>query len=55
MKTIIAPTDFSTVSANACFYAANLAADIKADLVLLHIMELPVSVAEYPVTVDVFN
>jgi len=55
MKTIIAPTDFSTVSLNACLYAAKLAGDINADLVLLHTMELPISVAEYPIGVDVFD
>lgn len=55
MKTIIAPTDFSTVSESACLYAAKLAADIKADLVLLHVMELPLAVAEYPVTESLFD
>ena len=55
MKTIIAPTDFSTVSENACLYAAKLAADIKAELVLLHAMELPIAVAEYPVSEDLFD
>ena len=54
MKTIIAPTDFSSVSYNACLYAAKMAEDVKAELVLLHVMELPVSVAELPVTQDVF-
>ncbi|MGN6211157.1 universal stress protein [Parafilimonas sp.] len=55
MKTIIAPVDFSTVAENASLYAAELAADIKADLVLLHIMELPIAVAEYPVTDSAFD
>lgn len=55
MKTIIAPTDFTTVSENACIYAANLAADINAELVLLHVMELPVPVAEYPVPESMFD
>jgi nucleotide-binding universal stress UspA family protein len=55
MKTIIAPTDFSKVSENACLYAANLAADIKADLVLLHAMEIPFAVTEYPVREVVFG
>jgi nucleotide-binding universal stress UspA family protein len=55
MKTIIAPTDFTTVSENACMYAAKLAADINAELVLLHVMELPVAVAEYPVSEAVFD
>lgn len=55
MKTLIAPTDFSSVSENACLYAAKLAADIKAELVLLHAMELPVAVAEYPITENLFD
>ena len=52
MKTIIAPTDFSEVAENACLYAARLAADIQADLILLHAMELPVGVGEYPIADD---
>ncbi len=55
MKTIIAPTDFSPVSVNSCLFAAKLAEDIKADLLLFHTMELPIAVAEYPVTEDVFD
>ena len=55
MKTIIAPTDFSSISYNACLYAAKMAEDIKAELVLLHVMELPIAVAEFPVTEDVFD
>jgi nucleotide-binding universal stress UspA family protein len=51
MKTIITPTDFSSISENACLYAAKMAADIQAELVLLHVMELPIAVAEYPVSV----
>src|SRR6187455_2089214 len=50
MKTIIAPTDFSSVSYNACLYAAKMAEDINAELVLLHVMELPVAVSEFPVS-----
>src|SRR3954468_2116885 len=41
MKMIIAPTDFSPVSLNAVEYAADMAADIKAHLLLVHIIELP--------------
>ena len=55
MKIIIAPTDFSSVADNACLYAANLAADIKAELLLFHTMELPIAAAEYPVTEDLFD
>jgi nucleotide-binding universal stress UspA family protein len=55
MKTIIAPTDFSSIAENACLYAAQLAADIKCELLLFHTMELPVAAAEYPVTEDLFD
>ena len=55
MKTIIAPTDFSSVSYNACLFAAKMAEDIKAELILLHVMELPAAVAEFPVTEEVFD
>jgi nucleotide-binding universal stress UspA family protein len=55
MKTILAPADFSSVSYNACLYAAKLAEDIKAELVLLHVMELPISIAEFPMTEKVFD
>lgn len=50
MRALIVPVDFSSVSKNARLYAAHLAAAIKADLMLLHVKELPVAVAEYPVT-----
>jgi nucleotide-binding universal stress UspA family protein len=51
MKTIIASTDFSESSLNAVNYAADMAVDIKARLLLLHIVELPAAtVAEFPIT-----
>lgn len=51
MKTIIAPTDFSVGSLNAVNYAADMAVDTQACLLLLHIVELPATtVAELPVT-----
>jgi nucleotide-binding universal stress UspA family protein len=55
MKTIISPVDFSSISYNASLFAAKMAEDIKAELVLLHVMELPVSVAEFPLTEEAFN
>ena len=48
MKTIIAPTDFSALSYNACLYAARMAEDIHAELILLHVMELPVAMSGQP-------
>src|SRR4051812_37388766 len=49
MKTIIAPTDFSRVSANAVNYAADMAVSINAELLLLHAAELPVNFSSYGV------
>ena len=43
MKTIIAPTNFSPASLNAVNYAADMALVLHADLVLLHIIQMPVS------------
>ena len=40
MKTIIAPTDFSEVSLNAVYYAADLAASLKLNLSILHVCEI---------------
>jgi nucleotide-binding universal stress UspA family protein len=43
MQTIITPTDFSDVSLNAVNYAADMAMDLQANLLILHAIELPVS------------
>ena len=40
MKTIIAPTDFSEVSLNAVYYAADLAGALNLDLSILHVCEI---------------
>lgn len=55
MRTIIAPVNFSPNSANAARYAADLALATQAELHLLYVLQLPVSVAEFPVTDYVFN
>ena len=44
MKTIIVPTDFSEISINAIYYAIELALIIKADILLLHVITLPVTI-----------
>jgi nucleotide-binding universal stress UspA family protein len=49
MKTIIIPTDFSVNATNAVNYAADMAKDIGASLLLLHVYQVPVSVTEVPV------
>src|SRR5436309_1916246 len=56
MKMIIAPTDFSPVSLNAVEYAADMAADIQANLLLVHVVELlfteaTVTAESYDVTI----
>jgi len=48
MKTIIVPTDYSPAATNAVNYAADMALAIKADLLLVHIYQIPISVADVP-------
>ncbi|HXL55515.1 MAG TPA: universal stress protein [Chitinophagaceae bacterium] len=55
MKTIIAPTDFSAVSINAVDYAADMAVDISAELILFHVSEQPVTVSEVSFTEPVYD
>jgi nucleotide-binding universal stress UspA family protein len=43
MKTIIVPTDFSPAAINAMHYAVNMAQVIGADIMLLHVYQMPVS------------
>ena len=43
MKTIILPTDFSPVATNAMNYAVDMAMNLKASLLLLHVYQVPVS------------
>ncbi len=52
MKTILAPTDFSTASLNAVNYAADLAFSINAKLVLFHAIPFPIAVSEISVPGD---
>lgn len=54
MKTIIVTTDFSASSLNAANYAADMALAINADILLLHVYQLPVSYSEVavPLTED---
>ncbi len=51
MKTILVPTDFSEAASNAAVYAVNLAKEIKAQVCLLHIYQLPIPISEVPVMV----
>lgn len=52
MKTIVVPVDFSEVSVNAALYATDMALALHADLILLHVLPLPVLVADVPVPLN---
>lgn len=49
MKTIIIPTDFSPAATNALHYGIEMAQSINASLLLLHVYQVPVSMADVPV------
>ncbi len=51
MRHILAPTDFSETANNAVRYAVQLAAEIHADLTILHSYHLPTPVGEAPMIV----
>lgn len=53
MKTIIAPTDFTDVSLNAVNYAADMAQDINAELLLVHASNFSAPVSESSLTAGV--
>lgn len=50
MKTLVVPTDFSSVSVNAMNYAVDMAQAINAGIVLLHVYNVPVSFTDPPVS-----
>ncbi|MBS1914718.1 MAG: universal stress protein [Bacteroidetes bacterium] len=52
MKKILVATDFSTASTNAVNYAADMAAKIYADLVVVHVATVPVNISEIPVMIS---
>ena len=49
MKTIIVPTDFSPIATNAMNFASDMAVNINASLMLLHVYQVPVSMTDVPV------
>ena len=49
MKTIIIPTDFSSVATNAMNYGIDMAKAIDASILLLHIYQVPVNVSDVPI------
>ena len=49
MKTIVVATDFSPAAANAVNYAAEMALTINADILLLHVYQIPLGYLEVPI------
>ena len=49
MKTIIVPTDFSPSATNAMHYAIQMAKQISAHLLLVHVYQVPVSYTDAPI------
>ncbi len=49
MKTVIVLTDFSPAALNATNYAADMALAIKANILLFHVYQLPLSVSDTPI------
>ena len=52
MKTILVPTDFSTTAQNAAEYAIGLAKHIDAQVIFLHVFDVPVVVTDIPVVIN---
>jgi nucleotide-binding universal stress UspA family protein len=50
MKSIVVPINFSACATNAANYGADLAAAIHADLLLIHVLQVPVNSAELMMT-----
>jgi nucleotide-binding universal stress UspA family protein len=50
MKTLVVPTDFSSVSVNAMNYAVEMAQAINAGILLLHVYNVPVVYTDAPVS-----
>lgn len=55
MDTIIVATDFSKAALNASKYAAALAAELKAHLIMVHIIEVPLAPLPMPLTAVEFE
>ena len=52
MKTILVATDFSPAAFNAANYAADMALAINADILLLHVYQIPVVYLEVPLAMN---
>jgi nucleotide-binding universal stress UspA family protein len=55
MKSIVVPINFSVCAANAARYAADLALVIKADIHLIHVIQVPVDSADLLMTDDLYQ
>ena len=55
MKSILSATDFSDSAQNAVNYAANIAADLKARLILFHAFHVPIVASEVPTLMFTLN
>jgi nucleotide-binding universal stress UspA family protein len=55
MKIIIVPIDFSAISLNAAYYACDMALAVSADILLVHIVSLPVTILEIPLPTNTFD
>jgi nucleotide-binding universal stress UspA family protein len=53
MKKILVTTDFSAIAQNAVNYAADMALAINANLVLMHIVQIPVTYSEVPLLMNI--
>ena len=51
MKTIIIPTDFSPIATNALHYGIDMAQTINASVLLMHVYQVPLAIADVPVVV----
>jgi len=49
MKTIIIPTDFSPAATNAVNYAVDMALAVNANVLLLHVYNIPIALGDIPV------
>ncbi|MDP4263716.1 MAG: universal stress protein [Bacteroidota bacterium] len=49
MKTIIIPTDFSPAATTAVHYGVDIALEINADILLLHVYNIPIALGDVPV------
>lgn len=52
MKTILVPTDFSPASMNAISYAADMASAIAANILLLHVYQIPYTYGEVSIVIN---